>query len=408
MGHGNVQNVVDNVLKKVYELSQRVDKRVLIQVGPNLCIHTRMQAVFNLKFSDKSCQAVHELVMNHALAAEKMGPGAFDVFLEMLTKNTKSNHVLDPKDYPAVPGSCLSMVPSNDDVRWILDECLTDSRPIIKEMIDVALQMAGFAGRIVVEKGTSSPSVELIRGYSFSETPVWPLNIRLESPRIVCIDGMIESVSELHQFLEDVAEAKVPVLLFVRGLADEVSHTLRVNYDRGSLKVIPFIVKFDLEGLNTLNDISIAAGARLISHHDGNFISSVKLSDAAVIDEAVIYPTKVALTSPLTGKAVKAHVEFLKQKRAEQVDDVARLFDLRIRSLMANHVVLRLPDDREFVVASQAIDRALRAVRSLVEHGSIIVDDKRMLTTTYLAANVHAERCLATLRGLGSIVSPAA
>ena len=98
---------------------------------------------------------------------------------------------------------------------------------------------------------------------------------------------------------------------------------------------------------------------------------------------------------------------FLRQKRlAEKVDDVAHLFDVRIKALSPNHVVIRLSDDKDFVTAAQSIDYALRAVKSLVDHGSIIVGGKQTLTTTAIAAEVHSSRCYATLASLGAMITP--
>lgn len=243
-------------------------------------------------------------------------------------------------------------------------------------------------------------------GYTFDQAPAWPVNVRLERPRVVCIDGFIESVSELHHLLEAAAETKEPVLLFVRGMSDDVKHTLRVNYDRGSLRVVPIVVRFDFEGINTINDISIVAGSTLVSSNKGDLISNVRLNDAARIDEAVIHATKVAIINACSHRAVATHVAFLRKKREEEkIDDVATLLDARIKSLSPNHVVIRLIDDKDFIASSQAIDYALRAVRSLVDHGTVVVRGRRLLTTTAIASEVHSSRCRATLRSLGAMIT---
>jgi hypothetical protein len=196
------------------------------------------------------------------------------------------------------------------------------------------------------------------------------------------------------------------MLLFVRGLADDVKQTLKVNYDRGTLRVVPVIVKFDLEGINSLNDISIASGAGLVSSNKGDLISSVRLSDTSQIEKAIIYPKKVVIINSASKLSVETHVSFLRRKRAEEsVSDVSTLIDARIRSLSPNHVVIRLPDDIDYVVSAQSIDYALRALRSLVDHGTVTINGKRTLTSTYLASQLHSNRCSETLASLGFVVT---
>ena len=273
-------------------------------------------------------------------------------------------------------------------------------------MLKQALDLAGFAGRIVVEKTVARPSVELVRGYTFDQAPAWPIKVRLERPRVICIDGFVEAVSELHHLLEEASEAREPLLLFVRGMSDDVKNTLKVNYDRGSLRVMPVIVKFDIEGINAINDISVATGAGLVSSHKGDLISNIRLAEAARIDEAIVHPNKVALTNTRSRLAVEAHVAFLRKKRKdEKVDDVAQLFDSRIKALSPNHVVIRLPDDKDFVTSSQSIDYTLRAIRALVDHGTIVHAGKKTLTVTVLASEVHSSRCYSTLASLGAMLT---
>lgn len=366
--------------------------------------------MFNMKFTGHLEQSINEIVMGHAAAAEKLGPGGFDMFIEKLLEKlshaTNGNHGSTPKVIPndlVGPGAA---VPTDLDVSWVLERYLMGVPNRTREMLFKALDLAGFAGRIIVEKTLARPSIELVRGYSFDQQPAWPMSVRLEKPRVVCIDGFIETVSELHRLLTDASEAREPVLVFVRGMSDDVKNTLRVNYDRGSLRVVPVIVKFDVQGINAINDIAVATGSHLVSSHAGDLISNIKLSDASRIDEAIVYPTKVAVTNTGSRRAVETHVAFLRKKRLdEKIDDVALLFDMRIKSLSPNHVVIRMTDDKDYVTASQAIDYALRAVKALVDHGTIVINGQKTLTVTAIASEVHATRCHATLCSLGAMIT---
>lgn len=406
----DIDRAVRHVFRQLARLRLNVKDRVLVSRAGGLVVHTRLQAIFNLKFSDDVERAIHEIVVTHAHSAERLGPGGFDACIERLLEKFEGQLGGETGQHQRVKTSDIvgagASVPTREDVDWVLAEHLAGVDVRTRTMLLQALDMAGFAGRIMVEKARARPSVELVRGYTFEQAPAWPASVRLERPRIIVIDGFIEQVSELHHLLEEASSAREPVLLFVRGLADDVRNTLKVNYDRGSLRVLPIIAPFDLEGINALNDVAVATGADMVSSNKGDLISAVRLAQAPRVDEAVIHLTKVVISNTASRRAVEAHVAFLRKKRLdEKVDDVARLFDARIKALSPNHVVVRLPDDKDYVTSAQAIDYALRAVRALVDHGTVAWRGKRSLTSTAIAAEVHSERCYETLVSLGAVLT---
>ena len=406
----DIDLAIRRVVARLVSLRQNVKNHVLVSCPRGVLVHTRLQAMFNVKFASKTDQSIHEIIMGHATSAERLGPGSFDLCIEKLLEKLDSvrgscQDLPSPRTLSDIVGSG-AVTPSNSDVDWVLAEHLAGASPRTSAMLRQALDLAGFAGRVMVEKTHARPSVELIRGYTFEQAPAWALSARFEKPKVVCIDGYIEQVSELHHLLEVAAETKESVLLFIRGMSDDVKHTLKVNYDRGSLRVIPIIIKFDIEGINAINDIAIATGAELVSSSKGDLVSNIKLSESPHVDEVVVHMTKVMVVNTRSRRAVESHVAFLRKKRLdEKIDDVACLFDVRIKSLSPNHVVVRLPDDKDYVTSSQSIDYTLRAIKALVDHGSIIVDGKRTLTVTALASEVHSSRCLATLLSLGAMIN---
>lgn len=358
-------------------------------------VHTHMQVVFNTKHAPAFDRAIHEALMTHALRAEKLGPGGFDRTIELVLER------LEARGGRQLPQHVVPRASTASDVERIVR--LHTSRAGVRTaaMLQQALQLAGFGGRIIIEKTHSStPSVELVRGYTFDLTPILALDVSFVKPRVVCIDGYIEEVSEIHHLLEAAAEAKEPVVLFVRGMSDDVKHTLKVNYDRGSLRVLPIAVKFDLEGMNSLNDLSVVCGCDLVSSLKGDLISGIKFHEAPHVDQVTVFKGRTVVANSSTHAAVAAHVANLRKRREdEQVDDKGKLFDKRIKSLSPNHVVIRLPDDKDYVVCSQGIDNALRAVKSAVDFG---VTETGELVATEMAARVHADRCIKTLLDLGA------
>jgi hypothetical protein len=380
----------------------------LVEAADKPLVYTRMQALFGCRFSIGSDRLVHEVIMTHALKAEKLGPGGFgrciELLLEKLVAREGGYHTAHGTDKSWGTGWAEPRVAATGDLDLVMATYgkLASHRTLA--MLHEAVSLAGFAGRIIVEKTSAvMPSVELVRGYTFELQQLLPIDVSFTHPRAFCIDGYVEDVAEIHHLLEAAAGAKEPCVLFVRGMSDDVKHTLQVNYDRGSLRMVPVEVRYDLDGMNTLVDLSIIMGCDLVSSLKGDLISSIKFHEAPYVEQIISYKGRVVVTNSVTHPRVAAHVAELRQRRAdEQIEDKGRLLDSRIKSLSPNHVVIRLPNDRDFVTSSQAIDHVLRAIKSMVDHG--VLRDGRLVATE-LAARVHADRCAATLFGLGCLVT---
>lgn len=356
--------------------------------------------MFNMKFNDELDNVLYELILQHATKAERTGPGGFNRCIELLLE--KLTGIAGSSQLQEIAGAVWA--PSISDMRSMTERHSLLGGSCVGVAVATAVELAGFGGRIIIEKTSArTMSVELVRGYTFELRQLLPIDVSFVHPRACCIDGYIENVAEVHHLLEAAAEAKEPCALFVRGVSDDVKHTLKTNYDRGSLKVLPIGVNFDLEGMNTLNDLSVTLGCDLVSSLKGDLISSIRFHELPRVDQVTVYKGKVVIVNACTTTRVNAHVAQLRSRReAESIDDVGSLLDKRIRSLSPNHVVIRVPDDKDFVVSSQSIDYSLRAARSLIEHG---VMKNGELAATELAAHVHADRCAQTIAGIGAYLS---
>lgn len=358
--------------------------------------YTQMQAVFNLRYPSGPCRALHEVIVTHGVAAEKLGPGGFERFLQLLHQLLKGQSV------PS--GEVSPRHPTLADVKALVDRFGSRGGPAAAAILQEALCLAGFGGRVIIEKtSAASPSVELVRGYGFDLQQLLPVDFNFSNARVACIDGHVESVSEVHHLLEAASAAREPAILFLRGVSDDVKHTLKVNYDRGSLRVVPIGVRFDLEGMNTLVDLATVVGCDLVSSLKGDLISSIDYATLPCVDQVTMFKGRVVVVVGKARPEVFSLVSDLRRRRAdEQSVEKGILLDKRIRSLSPNHVVVRLPADKDFVVNSQAMDYALRAVRSAVDRG---IDSTGMPAITELAARHHANRCAASLRSVGACLA---
>lgn len=399
-----VESSTLNVLKRLSSLSE-INRSISNKSGPS--VQSKLKFAFSLKFNDEIQQTIYETILSYAIKAEQFGPGGFDSCINNLIMCFGSNDTR-----AAICGLKMTLentlkqgtLPAmRDDINRLLTFYVNgDTRMILEE----ALELSGLTGRIVIEKSASeATSVELVRGYTFGVSPAFDISgaMLISEPKIAVVDGFIENVSEINSLLMQAHEAKSPVLLFIRGLSDEVKHTLKVNYDRGSLVVIPLVVRFDFEGINSLVDIAIVSGGDVFSTAKGELFTSIMLQNLSSIKSATLYRDKIVLVNSRSRDAVKRQVNLIREKRAsEQVESIAQLYDLRIKSLSPNQVMIRLPDDDAYVVTSQAIDYALRGVKSLVERG---VSHDRTPATSMISGIVYAIRCAEILENLGAVVT---
>lgn len=401
----DVVQAIASVIRVLDREAQRLGDRVLSADGTSLRLWPSLPALFGLRFASGLDASVAEVIMTHGLTAERIGPGSFVRFLTGLHRQFIGATGGQQHRRPTTLSERRSWAVKGDLVRRLVAQEAAKAGDRVGAATVAAVDLAGFGGKVIVERtGSTVVSVELVRGYTFDVRQAMPLDVTLARPRVVCIDGFIESVSEVHHLLETAATLREPVALFVRGASDDVVHTLRVNYDRKTMVVVPIIVDFDLQGMNSLVDVAVVAGTDVVSSLKGELISCVDLGRAPTVDRIILFRNKATLTSSSTYHAVAAHVGRLRHRRADEpTDDVCRLLDDRIRSLTPNHVVVRLPDDRDFVVASQAIDRALRTMRSVVDHG--VTDDGEAFATE-ATLDAQVEQCARTLRGLGAVVMP--
>lgn len=406
----DVPRTVQHVIRCLSDVCSNASSSAITLSKGQISIRTKLQLLHGLKFSDPFSSSMYELIVDHATRAEMVGPGGFDRCLMRLLEKLKQRVdgiTIDPLQVTldAIVGDGAA-ASSMDDLQWVIKAYSPNLSCRNAGMLLVAIELAGFAGKIMIERtSTMKSSVELIRGYTFQLKSSWKVEARYRHAKIICIDGFVEAVSEIHHLLEEASSAKETVLLFTRGMHEDVLNTLKVNFDRGSLRVIPFTVKLDIDGLNTLKDIAVVSSCDVVSSLKGELISSIKLHEMKVVDEVVLHDGQVVIGNSSSAAGVSIVIADMRKRRQEMKhDDLAAMMDGRIRSLSPNHVVIRIADDKDFIVNSQSIDYALRAVKALVEHGTLCIDGEKELTSTVLGSEIYSQRCMDMISSLGAIV----
>lgn len=367
-----VEQQLTSLLERIEKELSKVDDLVLIQKDDGLSFETKYQFIMSLKTDNQVQKILLEQIIFYALKSEKFCPGTFDSTIQNIAeKRSNLRGGFDQSIFENISAMARRHSQIQDLDNLIFDQ-LTQKDPLISSIVKSAIDLSGFGGKISIQRSESStPSVELVNGYTFYVNLGWDLSTCLLKPRIVCIDGYVESVSEIHHLLESFGETKETGLILARGFSNDVLHTLRINWDRGSLKVVPAISSFDLEGMNMLVDIATVSCGDVVSSSKGELISSIRIENHPTVDEIHVSPRRVVIRNKRGLERVKEHLNKLKEKREEksEIEDVSRLIDKRIRSLIPNQAVIRIPNDSKAVLRTQLIDLALRKISFFTSFG---------------------------------------
>lgn len=364
------------------------------------------QAALGIKFKHDKEQMIYEVITKHALASEVSAPGTFTQVIQSLSTLIASRlGGGSPRVLKSTPECHSSSRTTVDDVQTMLN--VSGLTKTTQKAVMVAINLAGFCGRIMVEDSSHvlDVSVEATSGYSFSCVNLLEKDIDLVRPRVLLIDGTIEHVSELHHLLDESSHGPIPLLLVTRGISDDIKNTVVVNNKRNSLNVLPVTVPLGLEGLNMLNDIAASCATDAVASTKGQLISSVRLSDTQEVDAALARRNSIIIRNERSAKAVASQLSYLIEKRQQEVvDDVAKLLDDRIRSLSSGHVILRIPTSRFTLNERRNVDVFLRSFRIAVDHGMTTTNNERVPVLNTLIVSRHVQECLNTLEGIGAFV----
>lgn len=305
-----------------------------------------------LKLSPKGVEKPQlEMLLSHALAAEKTCPGSGMKFLEVFS----STIILKEDEKIRSKLDLIKSLEKKNFSKEVLDS--------LKSIID----MTSTKTRVSVKKSKSSRIfVEISEGYRFNaDRCIKNSDVELKNLKVCCIDGYIESVSEIHHLLTHFSDTKQAVVLFFRGASDDVLNTIKVNFDRKTLVLIPYIVPFDLNNVNTLVDIAVVSGTDVVSSTKGQVISSIDISQLGSLESCYLSSSNIVAKNSKTSSRVKLHVENLRSKMEERLES-QDFISKRISSLSSSCIDINIPDDINFSSTSSQFDEGIRIISSVI------------------------------------------
>ncbi len=363
----------------------------------DLCLRAKLglQTIQNLTFDNAVEKAIANLLLTHLLKVETLAPASSDLMLEFLIKKNAYHSIV----------TCVKL--STNTLEKLL---LTYTDMHLKEIICESLRLAGLSGKVVLMQHHSQQDIDLIElnDGSFFPNVISLLNFKNSkflNPRVICIDGYIESVAEIHHLLEDAASIKENIFLFTRGMSDDVIHTLKVNYDRGLLGVLPFLVSYDLDGANLLNDIATVAGSDVVSSLKGQLISNIDIAKFPRVDYINLNNSGILIEKRDSIDRVINHISILQKKLLDIDSQMGKdMLSKRIKNLGSRRVGISLRDDENLAKRSFMIDRALRATKAASTHGLIEYENKFYPLSTFKVAQHYHNEFMHMFNSLGSII----
>jgi hypothetical protein len=242
-----------------------------IESGEN-CLYSNMDLVsdnalnylnvFSEKASDNQLKFI---IRNEFDKLEKIYPYMGDVFIdEYFNKSLDNIKNLDTFKF------------SKDEVSLFLESLEYDTnRSICKKLfqeasLEYSISVETYKGSNVVIKKLKDMHFNLDYDFSFLGNKS---SHSMTNYKFIIIDGMIESVGEIHHLLFEASQNKMPYVIFCFGVSPEVKHVIIENNKKGITEVFPVCLTFDENTINILNDIALLHKSEVVSSQKGQTIS---------------------------------------------------------------------------------------------------------------------------------------
>ena len=356
----------------------------------NIAVKSAFQNFLNFKFENELESLIYKLILENCFLAERLSAGGFFATLKNVIDFSETRKVfIDEKTFH----------PKFSDIENVVSKYVDDSK--LKSLLLEAIKISGFHGKIVVEKSfNNATSLEVSSFYEF-KCKTFTSSVRILHPKVITIDGFVDSVSELNKIFEEAVNSKHQVIIFSRGFHDDVLSTMEVNRKRSTMFVYPISMPFDLDGINSMVDISVIVGVNPISSNLGQLISSVSLSDSSTVDEISINNNSISIKNKKTKQQVRIHLKNL-MKKLDSSPGAEEVYEARMKRLADNKCIIRIPDSSRFIADSQSVDYCLRAIKSLLDFG--ICEDGEIFATK-IVSQKFSEKIFNTIQNLGAIIA---
>lgn len=196
--------------------------------------------------------------------------------------------------------------------------------PVAKNIAEWLFKNTNLNRSINIEKyHGNSLLVESLKEFNFNidyeyifynKTPIEDV----KNYRFVIINGVIETVGEIHHLFFKANKTKEPYVIFCFGMSEEVKQTILKNNTMGRFKVYPVCLSVnDENALNILNDIAAIHNTSVVSSDLGQTISQEVSKDLPFGKKISFAKKNISINPVASNKQIEVHRTFLR-KRIEE------------------------------------------------------------------------------------------
>lgn len=343
-----------------------------------------------LRRGSNSDGIISPLFESAAIDAEKRAAGAGEVFLKLV-----SNFLSDDLR--------RHMIGADLDCEWneIKDHVVKASLPVRKSdinhlikgsdsftsLINDTMRLIRSGDKVIVKKSSTQKSfITRKTGYTFGELNIDPRFYlkgfwSKKKSRVILIDGVIESVSEIHKLLEDLSKTKQPAIIFCIDALPDVCETLAKNFESGNLDVILVKIPVSETHVNTLADLGVIMNTHPASATQGETISLGCSRQNKTVSRLTLTRGQVIIEDEENIMMVNDHLNDLK-KRLDEKPEHAIILEPRIQRLggAAIQIDVGIDDLRSDPGIVEKLDRFFRTMPRLMKSGIINKRDMNMFS----------------------------
>jgi len=255
----------------------------------------------------------------------------------------------------------------------------------IGELVADAMEKVGKDGVATIEEAKATETaLEVVEGMQFDRGYLSPyfvtdpekMEVVLEDPLILIQEKKIANLQEFLPFLEQVAKSGRPLLVIAEDVEGEALATLVVNKIRGVL--LSAAVKapgFGDRRKETLQDIAILTGGKVLAEELGQKIENLQLEDLGKAKRVIIDRDKTTIVEGGGNKeAIKGRCNEIRKQIEKATSDYDKeKSQERLAKLSGGVAVIRVgaPSETEMKNRKEAFEDAISATKAAMAEGIV-------------------------------------
>lgn len=255
----------------------------------------------------------------------------------------------------------------------------------IGELVADAMEKVGKDGVATIEEAKATETaLEVVEGMQFDRGYLSPyfvtdpekMEVVLEDPLILIQEKKIANLQEFLPFLEQVAKSGRPLLVIAEDVEGEALATLVVNKIRGVL--LSAAVKapgFGDRRKETLQDIAILTGGKVLAEELGQKIENLQLEDLGKAKRVIIDRDKTTIVEGGGNKeAIKGRCNEIRKQIEKTTSDYDKeKSQERLAKLSGGVAVIRVgaPSETEMKNRKEAFEDAISATKAAMAEGIV-------------------------------------